>query len=106
REVEFAPGWIGVGFELDCRLTPLATVEGGVFDPAAKRGIAPQLASDSQAEPAGLGVVKSRRFAAGAAMAVNEAEFVCSHLPGLLDDRGHRRPDEIGGAIAVQVDLR
>lgn len=83
----------------------MAAVQCGVFDPATKQAIVPQLSPDPQAEPAGLGVVKSRRFAAGATMPMNEAEFVRSHLPGLLDNIGHRRPDKIAGAITVQVDL-
>ena len=39
-------------------------------------------------------------------MPVNEAEFARSHLPGLLDNSGHRQPDKIARAMAVQVDLR
>jgi hypothetical protein len=105
REVELAPGRIGVGFELDGRLAPLAAIERGVFDPLAQQAIAPQFASDPQAEPAGPGVVESRRLAASAAVTVNEAELVRSHVPSLFDDGGHRRSDEIAGAIAVQVDL-
>jgi hypothetical protein len=54
-------------------------------------------------QPAGLGVVKSRRFAAGAAMPVNEAEFARSHLPGLLDNSGHRLSNKIARPMAVQV---
>jgi hypothetical protein len=105
REVELAPGRIGVGFELDRRLAPLAAIERGVFDPLAQQAIAPQLASDAQAEPAGPGVVESRRLAAGAAVPVNETELVRTHGPRLFDDGGHRRPDKVAGPIAVQVDL-
>ncbi len=105
REVELAPGGIGIVLELDRRLAPLSAIQRGVFDPLAQQVIAPQLAPDAQAEPAGPGVVESGRLAAGAAVTVNEAELVRSHVPSLFDDGGHRRSDEIAGAIAVQVDL-
>lgn len=105
RKVEVATGRIGIVLEFDRRLTPLAAVKRGVFDPLAKRAVAPQLTPDSQAEPAGFGVVESRRFAAGAAVPVNEAQLIGSDVPSLFDDGGHRRPNKITGAVAVQIDL-
>jgi hypothetical protein len=65
----------------------------------------PQRAADTQAEPAGTGVVKSGRFATRATVPMNEAQPRRAHLPRLLDDRSHGLPNEVARPIAVEVDL-
>jgi hypothetical protein len=104
-EVEFAPRRTAIGFELDGGRSPVAAVERGVLDEAAQRRVAPQLAPDAQAEIAGFGVVEARRNAAGAGVAMNEAQALRAHLPRLFDDFCHRRADEVARVKTVQVDL-
>jgi hypothetical protein len=104
-EVERGSCRIGIGFQLDGGCSPVAAIERRVFDPAAKLLVAPQLAPDADPEITGIGVHEPRRYAARAAVAVNEANPVRAHLPRLLNDHRHRRPDDGGGMIAVQVDF-
>lgn len=105
-QVELAARRVRIGFQPDGGHAPIAAVERGVFDPLAQKTIVPQLAPYAQAEIASMGIVKSGRLAARAAVSVNEAQLFSAHLPRLLDDGGHRQADEVGGAIAVQIDLR
>src|SRR6202035_83421 len=96
---------IAIGLQLDGGRSPVAAIERGVFDPAAEVLVVPQLASDAQPKIAGVGVHEPRRYAARTAVAVNETNPVRAHLPSLLDDHRHRRPDDVGRVVAVQVDF-
>src|ERR1700728_3986457 len=63
-EVERASCRVRICFQADRGRAPLGALDGRVLDPLAQRPIVPQGAADTQAKPAGTGIVKSWRLAA------------------------------------------
>src|SRR5579864_8473204 len=108
-EIERAARRSGIALELHGRPAPIAAVERRVFDPLPQLAMAAQRAPDRQAEIPGIGAIKTprvvARFAARAAVAVDEANPRRAHLPGLLQDARQRRTFDVARMVAVQIDL-
>jgi hypothetical protein len=75
---------VWVRSQSDRGATHIPAIKGRVLNPLAKRAVMPQGPPNTEAEVTGVCIHKTRSDSSIATMAMNQCQFVFTHLPGLL----------------------
>jgi hypothetical protein len=77
-----------------------------MLDPLAKRLVIPQRPPNTESKVAGVRVNKTRRNATITTMAMNQRQFIRTHLPSLLQNIAKNSVEhDFSWMVAVKVDL-
>ena len=104
--IKLFPRRVRVRLQPDRCRTHLATIQGRVLNPSAKRLVMSQRLPNTETKVTGVCIHETRSDASIAAMTMNQCQFVVTHLPSLLHNFPKSSVEhDFGRMIPVKVNF-